>query len=95
MKATLTKTVGASVAIMLLCALPASAQTQKSGSQEAQPQAAPSSAPASEAKPPVVEQENKPAAGQPSGAQQAAPSAKPAPQATPPAVKSQEGKEKQ
>jgi len=92
MKATLKMTVGASVALMLLWALPVSAQTQKSQVQEVQPPAAPSSVPASEARPPVIEQENKPVAGQPSGTQQASPSEQPASQATPPEVKAQDGK---
>jgi len=95
MKVTLKMIVGAPVALMLLWPLPVSAQAQKSEPQRAQPQAAPSSVPASEAKPPVIEQENKSAAGHPSDAQQAAPSGKPASQATPPEVKAQEGKAKQ
>jgi hypothetical protein len=92
MKAILKAVVGASAAIMLLWALPVSAQTQKSEPQGSQAPAVPSSTPASEARPPVVEQQRETASEQRTGTQPAVPSSTPASQATPPAVEAQSGK---
>jgi hypothetical protein len=92
MKAILKAVIGATTAIMLVWTLPVLAQTQKPEPQGNQGPAVPSSQPATEARPPVVEQRKEPAAGQTSGTQPAVPSSTPATQATPPAVEAQSGK---
>jgi hypothetical protein len=96
MKVILNAIVASTAAVMLFWTLPVSAQTQKPES-EATPQgnqgpAVPSSQPAVEARPPIVEQRKEPAAEQTSRTQPAAPSSTPASQATPPAVEAQSGK---
>jgi hypothetical protein len=92
MKAILKAVIGATTAIMLVWTLPVLAQTQKPEPQGNQGPAVPSSQPATEARPPVVEQRKEPAAGQTSGTQPAVPSSTPATQATPSAVEAQSGK---
>jgi hypothetical protein len=92
MKVILKAVVASTAAIMLLWTLPVSAQTPKPEPQGNQGPAVPSSQPASEARPPVVEQRKDPAAGQTSGTQPAVPSSTPASKATPPAVEAQSGK---
>jgi hypothetical protein len=92
MKAILKAVIGATTAIILVWTLPVPAQTQKPEPQGNQGPAVPSSQPAAEARPPVVEQRKEPAAGQTSGTQPAVPSSTPASQATPPAVEAQSGK---
>jgi hypothetical protein len=92
MKAILKAVIGATAAIMLVWTPPVSAQTQKPEPQGNQGPAVPSSQPAAEATPPVVEQRKDPAAGQTSGTQPAAPSSTPASESTPPAVEAQSGK---
>jgi hypothetical protein len=92
MKVILKAVVASTAAIMLLWTVPVSGQTQKLDPQGDQGPAAPSSQPASEARPPVVEQRKDPAAVQTSGTQPAVPSTTPASKATPPAVEAQSGK---
>jgi len=92
MKAIVKAVIGATTAIMLVWTLPVLAQTQKPEPQGNQGPAVPSSQPATDATPPVVEQRKEPAAGQTSGTQPAVPSSTPASQATPPAVEAQSGK---